>query len=73
MREGARRVERRLYLSDTDKKIFGVCGGLADYFRIDATLLRLVWVLSIVFVGSGLLLYLICALVIPRRPRTAAR
>ena len=66
-------MERRLYLSDTDKKIFGVCGGLADYFRIDATLLRLVWVLSIVFVGSGLLLYLICALVIPRRPRTAAR
>lgn len=60
-------MEKRLYLSNTDKKIFGVCGGLAEYFSIDPTLVRVAWVLAVLFAGTGLLLYLILALVMPHR------
>ncbi|MDO4846344.1 MAG: PspC domain-containing protein [Oscillospiraceae bacterium] len=58
---------KKLYLSDTDKKIGGVCGGIAEYFGIDSTIVRLIWVILALCVGCGLLAYLICWLVIPRR------
>lgn len=48
-----------------NRMIFGVCGALGDYFNIDPTILRILFLLSIVFYGSGLLLYLILAIVIP--------
>ena len=60
----------RLTRSNTDKKIAGVCGGLAEYFDVDATLIRLVWVLVSVFVTAivgGVIAYLLAWLVIPRR------
>ena len=60
--------EKKLYKSATDKKIAGVCGGLAEYFNVDATLIRLAWVLFSLLGGSGLLAYIIAALVIPDRP-----
>jgi phage shock protein C len=60
-------MEKKLYLSETDKKIGGVCGGIAEYFDVDSTLIRLAWVLLILFGGSGLLLYLIAWIIIPRR------
>ena len=59
---------KRLYKSATDKKIAGVCGGIAEYFNVDATLIRLAWVLFCALGGSGLLAYIIAALVIPDRP-----
>ncbi len=59
---------KRLYRSAVDKKIFGVCGGMAEYFGIDPTLVRLVWVFALVFAGVGGLAYLICGLVIPENP-----
>ena len=59
---------KKLYLSSTDKKLFGVCGGIAEYFNIDSTLVRLAWVLAFFAVGIGLLAYIICALIIPNRP-----
>lgn len=59
-------MERRLCLSTTDKKIAGVCGGVAKYFNIDPTLVRLAYVALVLFGGTGILLYIICALVIPR-------
>ena len=59
---------KRLYKSATDKKIAGVCGGIAEYFNIDSTLVRLGWVLFSLLGGSGLLAYIIAALVIPDRP-----
>ena len=59
---------KRLYKSATDKKIAGVCGGIAEYFNVDATLIRLAWVLFSLLGGSGLLAYIIAALVIPDRP-----
>ena len=59
---------KRLYKSATDKKIAGVCGGIAEYFNVDATLIRLAWVLFCALGGSGLLAYIIMALIIPRQP-----
>ena len=61
-------MEKKLYRSKTDKKIAGVCGGLAKYMGIDVTVVRLIWVLVAIFAGAGLLAYLICALIIPQEP-----
>jgi phage shock protein C len=61
-------MEKRLYRSNTDKKIAGVCGGLGEYFNIDPTLVRLLWVIFACLAGSGLLAYIICAIVIPVKP-----
>ena len=60
---------KKLYLSRTDKKIAGVCGGLAQYLDIDSTVIRLVFVLFAIFCGCGILAYIICALVIPKEPK----
>ena len=59
---------KKLYLSKNDKKLCGVCGGLAEYFEIDPTLIRLLWVLSVIFAGAGILAYIIAAIVIPKSP-----
>jgi phage shock protein PspC (stress-responsive transcriptional regulator) len=56
---------KKLYKSSTNKKIFGVCGGIAEYFDIDPTVIRLVWAISILCIGTGLLAYLIAALILP--------
>ena len=48
-----------------DKKIFGVCGGLGAYFGIDPTLVRVLFVIAVLGFGSGLLLYIILAIVMP--------
>lgn len=62
-------MEKKLYRSRTDKKIFGVLGGFAKYFGIDATILRVVYVLlSLCGVGSPILIYLVVALVMPEEP-----
>ena len=58
---------KRLYKSNTDKKLDGVCAGIAEYFKIDPTLIRLAWVLFSLLGGSGVLAYIICAIVIPRK------
>jgi len=62
-------MDRRIYLSDTDKKIGGVCGGFGEYFGIDSTVVRLVWILFTFLDGIGLLAYIIAWIVIPRRSR----
>ncbi len=59
---------KKLYKSATDKKIAGVCGGIAEYFNVDATLIRLAWVLFSLLGGSGLLAYIIAALIMPEQP-----
>lgn len=61
-------MSRRLYKSNVNKMVDGVCGGVAEYFDIDPTLVRLGWVLFCAIGGSGFLAYIIAALVIPRRP-----
>ena len=59
---------KRLYKIEEGKMICGVCGGLAEYFSIDPTLVRLGWVAFCILGGSGVLAYIICALVIPDEP-----
>lgn len=59
-------MEKRLCLSSTDKKISGVCGGFAKYFELDITLVRIGWAALVIFGGTGVLLYIICALVMPK-------
>ena len=59
---------KKLYKSSTDKKLAGVCGGIAEYFDIDSTLVRLGWVVFCALGGSGLLAYIIAAIIIPERP-----
>ena len=59
---------KRLYKSNENKMVDGVCGGIAEYFNIDPTLVRLGWVLFCALGGSGILAYIIAAIVIPRRP-----
>ena len=61
-------MEKKLYRSRTDKKICGVCGGLASYLNMDATIVRLIAVILTLAGCSGVLIYLICALVIPEEP-----
>ncbi len=58
---------KKLYRSNRDKMVAGVCGGLAEYFEVDSSLVRLLWVLLIIFGGSGLLLYIIGWVVIPEK------
>lgn len=62
-------MEKKLYRSRTNKKLFGVCGGIAEYFEIDATVIRLLWVLAVVCAGAGILAYLIAALIMPEAPK----
>ena len=57
--------QKKLYRSLTDKKLFGVCGGLAEYFDMDATVIRILFLVAAFVFGGGLLAYLICALVMP--------
>ena len=59
---------KKLYRSKTDEKIAGVCGGLAEYFSIDSTLIRIAWALLVLCAGTGVLLYIVCALIIPEKP-----
>lgn len=59
---------KRFYLSNTDKKIGGVCGGLAEYFGVDPLLVRVFFLVCIVGVGFGLLAYLVLWLLAPRAP-----
>ncbi len=61
-------MKKKLYRSPENKVIAGVCGGIAEYFDIDPTLVRLAWVLFCVLGGSGVLAYLVAALIIPERP-----
>lgn len=61
-------MKKKLYKSASDKKICGVCAGIANYFSIDATLVRLGLVAFCILGGSGVLAYIICALVMPDEP-----
>ncbi len=59
---------RKLYRSVTDKMLAGVCGGLAEYFSIDPVIVRLIFVLAVIFGGSGILAYIILWIIIPQKP-----
>lgn len=58
-------MEKKLYRSETDKMVAGVCGGIAKYFDFDPTLVRLLFVLFVLWGGGGVLAYIICWIIIP--------
>lgn len=60
-------MDKRLYKSDTNVVLMGVCGGIGEYFNIDPTLVRLGWAIFCFAGGSGILAYIIAAIIIPRR------
>ena len=58
-------MKKKLYKSKEDKKLCGVCGGIAEYFELDSTLVRLAWSVFTLMGGSGIIGYIIAALVMP--------
>ena len=62
-------MNKKLYKSNTDKMLEGVCGGIAAYFGIDSTIVRLAWVVFCALGGSGILAYIIAAIIIPSAPQ----
>lgn len=56
---------KKLKKSRTDRKLCGVCGGLAEYLNMDSTIIRLIWALLIFAAGTGLLAYIIAAIIMP--------
>lgn len=57
--------QRRLYRKRNDKMLAGVCSGIAEYINLDPTIVRLIWALLSLAYGTGILIYIICAFVIP--------
>ena len=60
-------MKKRLYKIETGKKLDGVCGGIAEYFDIDPTLVRLIWIVFSCWGGSGIVAYIIAAIVMPKK------
>ncbi len=61
---------KKLYLSDTDKKLTGLCGGIGEYFEVDSSLIRLAWIITTLLTGivPGILAYIVAAMVVPKQP-----
>lgn len=56
---------KKLYKVEEDRKIFGVCGGVAEYFNIDPTIVRLIWACLSLYYGLGIFLYIVAAFILP--------
>ncbi len=61
--------QKRLYKSATNRVLCGVCGGVGEYFNVDPTIIRLLFILLLFGAGSGLLAYIIAAIIIPEQPK----
>jgi len=55
-------MAKKLTKSRTDRKVAGVCGGIAEFFDVDVTVIRILWILAILFGGTGIVAYIVCAL-----------
>lgn len=60
-------MKKRLYKIEEGKKLCGVCGGIAEYFDIDPTIVRLLWIILICCVGTGVLAYIVAAIIMPKK------
>ena len=61
-------MSKKLYKSTTDRKLCGVCAGVANYLNIVPSVVRLLWALITFLGGAGVIAYIVCALVIPDEP-----
>ena len=59
---------KKLYKSTTDKKIDGVCAGIAAYLNLDPTVVRIAWALRVALGGTGILAYILCMIIMPEHP-----
>ena len=59
---------RKLYRSRTNRQVAGVCGGLAEHFNMDATLIRVLFVVLAVLGGSGIIIYIAMWIIVPQKP-----
>lgn len=66
-RERMRNMNKKLYRSNTQKMLTGVCGGIAEYFNTDVSLVRLITLILCVAFGPGILIYIAAAFIIPER------
>ena len=64
-------AEKKLYRSEKNRLVAGVCGGLAEYFDVDPVLIRLLWVAFTLFIGSGILLYILACIIMPNETDVA--
>lgn len=60
-------MAKRLYKIEYGRKIFGVCGGVAEYLNIDVAIVRILWAVLGLCWGTGIILYLVCAFVLPNK------
>ena len=63
---------RRIYRVEEDKVVDGVCGGIAEYFDIDPVIVRIIFLLSTLFTGVGVIAYIICTLAFPKKSKVVA-
>ena len=61
-------MDKKLYRTKNDKKLAGVCGGIANYIGMDPTIVRVAWAVISCFAGIGIVAYIVCALVVPEEP-----
>ena len=61
-------MPQKIYRSKSQRMLAGVCGGFAEYFNIDVTLVRILWVITVLLYGVGVPAYIICCFVIPDNP-----
>ena len=59
---------RKLYRSGVNRMIGGVCGGVAEYFSLDPTLVRVLWLVFSIFTGIGIPVYFLCLVIVPSNP-----
>jgi phage shock protein C len=62
-------MKKRIYRSRDERIIWGVCGGIAKYFDVDPTLIRIIAILTLFFACTGILIYIILTIIIPLEPR----
>jgi len=68
MNEKENKMIKKLYRSERDRKIAGVCGGIGEYFDVDSSLLRLLWLILVLLGGVGVVAYIIAMIIIPKNP-----
>lgn len=66
-------MAKRLYRSKDERIFLGVCGGVADYFNVDPTVVRLAWIIAGLGWGAGILGYIVAALIVPEEPARTER
>ena len=61
-------MKKKLYRIKHGQQLAGVCGGIAEFLNIDPTIVRVLWAFAVLCAGTGVLAYIVCALVIPEKP-----